>query len=392
MSLHENVAGRCPVTGLVVTTRPEWTDVRIGPNTTVTWRMIGDAILDNITVGERTIETQAPLMAFRDRLVGELFPPGHKYVETYDLSGVAGIPPSEVRRQHSLFHISNSYRDCSGVYVYGSNIFLRSVYRTSLAVAGGGLWYPFKVVKDYAEAVRAGVENLRAHDVTRVGARIEDDNFWTRPGWTIHTSDGLGEVRISVGFRRLILMEMIGTLNDTECAPKAIEILDGLFRDGFIAGPWHVKITDYSKLTSSSMATRMRYAQELKGHYQRLPVPVNKNYVVGASTWVKVAIRFAGNIITPPKGLEFVSSRRECFDRVAQLLSRTEIGTGGVADSEPEEFVVLRPEVSRLTAMLGSLAWGQTDADGIEGFPDGHPLCEVGEAIPLVKGDYHNVL
>jgi signal transduction histidine kinase/ActR/RegA family two-component response regulator len=392
MSLHENVAGRCPVTGLVVTTRPEWTDVRIGPNTTVTWRLIGDSILDNVTVGERMIETQAPLMAFRDRLVGELFPPGHKYVETYDLSGVVGIPPSEVRRQHSLFHISNSYRDCSGVYVYGSNLFLRSVYRTSLAVAGGGLWYPFKVVKGYAEAVRAGVDNLRSHVVARVGTRIEDDNFWTRPGWTIPTSDGLGEVRISVGFRRVILMEMIGILNDTECAPKAIEVMDGLFRDGFIAGPWHVKITDYSKLASSSMATRMRYAQELKSHYQRLPVPVNKSYVVGASTWVKVAIRFAGNIITPPKGLEFVSSRRECFDRVAQLLSRTEIGTGGVADSEPEEFVVLRPEVSRLTAMLGSLAWGQTDADGIEGFPDGHPLCEVGEAIRLVKGDYHNVL
>jgi len=391
-SLHENVAGRCPVTGLAVTTRPEWTDVRIGPGTTVTLRLIGDAILDVITVGERTLETQAPLMALRNRVAAEVFPAGHRYIEIYDVAGVVGIPPAEVRRQHSLFHISNSYRDCAGVFIYGSNLFLRSIYRTSLALAGGGLWYPFKVVKGYDEAVRAALESLRSLAGSGPDEKIGDDNFWTRPEWSVHTSDGLGEVRISVGFRRVILMEVIGVLNDTECVPKSIEVLDSLFRDGFITGPWHVKITDYSKLASSSMATRMRYAQELKGHYQRLSVPVHKNYVVGASTWVKVAIRFAGNIITPPKGLEFISSRRECFGRLAQILSLTEIVSGTSTEAEPEEFVVLRSEVSRLTAMLGSLAWGQTDAEGIEGFPDGHPLCEVGEAIRLVKGDYHMVL
>jgi signal transduction histidine kinase/ActR/RegA family two-component response regulator len=187
-------------------------------------------------------------------------------------------------------------------------------------------------------------------------------------------------------------METIGVLNDANCVPKAIETIDSLFRDGFIDGPWHVRITDYSKLTSSSMAVRMRYAQELKGHYQRVSVPVQKNYVVGASTWVKVAIRFAGNVITPPKGLEFLSTMRECFDRLGQTLSSTETGAGFPVEAEPEEFVVARSDLGRLTAMLGSLAWGQTDSEETDGFPDGHPLCEVGEAIRLVKSDYRAVL
>ena len=293
--MSQRETSRCPVTGMPVMTRPEWTDVRIGPRTTVTFRLIGDSILDIVTVGERTKETQVPLMTVRNRVVELLFPKGRRYVEMYDISRVSGIPPAEVRRQHSLFHLSEHFRGCAGCVVYGMNIFLRSIYRTSLAVAGGGLWYPFRIEKGYEEAVALARElSLAANPGGQGGNELSDSDFASRPEWTSKTADGKGMARVSVAFRRVVLLELSGTLNDPEIANRYGEIMEELFRDKLVSPEDYVRITDYSKVESASLATRSRYTLILKGLHSKGYRSREKSFIIGASTWFRVAAKHPG--------------------------------------------------------------------------------------------------
>jgi len=376
-----------------VMTRPEWTDVRIGPRTTVTFRLIGDSILDVVTVGERTKETQAPLMSVRNRVVELLFPNGRGYVEMYDISRVAGIPPAEVRRQHSLFHLSEHFRDCTGCVVYGMNIFLRSIYRTSLAVAGGGLWYPFRIEKDYEKAIGVAVELLRGVDSRLANGReLSDSDFTSLPEWTLRTADGRGEVKVSVACRRVVLLQLSGILDDPGIADRYGAIMESLYRDKLVSTDDHIRITDYSELDSASSATRIRYVQVLKGLHSKGVRSSERSFVVGASIWFRVAIQFGFRAAGMSKGVEFASGRREVFRKVRRMLSHSRARDEIASSGDAEEFLVSRQDLSKLNVMLGALAWDQGDEDLATGFSEDHPLAEVAEAIRLIREDYRAVL
>ncbi len=391
--MSQRETSRCPVTGMPVMTRPEWTDVRIGPRTTVTFRLIGDSILDIVTVGERTKETQAPLMSVRNRVVELLFPNGRGYVEMYDISRVAGIPPAEVRRQHSLFHLSEHFRDCTGCVVYGMNIFLRSIYRTSLAVAGGGLWYPFRIEKDYEKAIGVAVELLRGVDSRLANGReLSDSDFTSLPEWTLRTADGRGEVKVSVACRRVVLLQLSGILDDPGIADRYGAIMESLYRDKLVSTDDHIRITDYSELDSASQATRIRYVQVLKELHTKGMRTSERSFVVGASIWFRVAIQFGFRAAGMSKGVEFASGRREVFRKVRRMLSHSRALDEIASSGDAEEFLVSRQDLSKLNVMLGALAWDQGDEDLATGFSEDHPLAEVAEAIRLIREDYRAVL
>ncbi len=389
----ENLKPRCRVTGLPITTRPDWTDVPIGPKTTVTIRLIGHAILSINIYGERTVENQAPYQALRNKVVGELFPTGSPHVEIADLTGMTGIPAADVRRLHMIFHLSEDYKTCAGRCIYGANVLVRSMYRTAVALAGNQASYPLRVVNRYDEAILVAQEFLRTAASNVIDhSPVTDRDFSTMPAWTVKTKDGLGEFRMSIGFGSILLMEPIGVFNDPEIVLRTLDEIDSIFREGHLSGPWHIRVSDYSRVVSASMAVRMKYIQELKLRYDGLSIPLLKNFMVGAPAWARVALMFASKVATLPAKIEFVSSRTKCFELIRRILSSSEVEHESAFELETDEFVVQRLELNRLTAMLGSLAWGHVDDGQVGAFPEGHPLAEVGEGIRLVKSDYLSVL
>ena len=365
--------------------------MRIGPNTTVTLRLLGSAILDIGTRGERTKETQTPLMELRNRVVSELFADGRKYVELYDISEVQGIPPAEVRRRHSLFHLSESYRQCAGCVVYGMNLFLRSVYRTNLAVAGGALWYPFRFEKTYAEAVRDASEILRAVGGSDV-RELSMKDFVTRPDWTVVGPDGSGRATISIAFGKVLLLDVEGRQESPEQAEEYGALMERLFDEGAIDPRDHIRVADYSKLVSTTMQVRSRYTRVLNDLASKGFGSKQKLFVVGASALFRVAIQFSVRAAGMRKGVEFLPNRDEAFRKVARLLAETSSFERPFVEFESEEYLVSRLDLSRLNVMLGSLAWDQGDDDPALGFSEGHPLAEVAEGIRLIKQDYRAIL
>ncbi len=364
----------------------------IGPKTTISFRLIGDSILDIFTSGSRTLETQAPFQNLRNQVVAEAFPGGRQYVEMVDLSGVTGIPPSEVRSQHSAFHFSEHYRHCVGFCIYGTNVLVRTIYRTNIALKNKR-WYPVRVAKGYSDSVLAAQGFLGSTSIRHPNPiQLTDRDFATRPQWSLQTKDGLGEFKLSVGLKSILLLEPIGVFNDAEIIPRMLSVVDSIFQEGHFSGPWYIRISDYTRIQSASMSARMKYMQELKAHFDQLPFPVLKHFLVGVPAWARAALNFASNTIPFPTKLEFLRSRNDCFKSIEQYLSPESFASDPALPSQDDEFVLRRSEIDRLTSMLGSLAWGCNNASTMTGFSDGHPFCEVGEAIRLVKSDYLSVL
>jgi len=96
----------CPVTFLPVTTKPEWTDIPIADNYSVSFRLIGKAILCTALNGVLSKIGIQKLFAEREKVLIETgLLPDHKYVEIVDYSMYSGYPSKEIRMMLADFLI-----------------------------------------------------------------------------------------------------------------------------------------------------------------------------------------------------------------------------------------------------------------------------------------------
>lgn len=381
----------CPVTGLRVLQRPEWTDVQVRPNLKLTFSVIGNVVLDIKMCGVRSLDTQEPYERMRELIIAEVFPGGTPYVETYDLSALRGIPGADIRKAQSEYHLSAKFDHCVGCFVYQAGLLTRAIYRTGLLLLGHRLRYPLQVVKDYAQAMQAAVQVF--HESVEQGL---DDHPLTYmdiqfpPEWRISTVDRKGMAEIGVAKDKVIFFRLTGVHADLSIVERQSAILEQIFKQKWIRGPRFFRVADYSGLKSATLMVRKRYAQETSRIYAKYGMIPVKSYVVGAATWTRLAITFAQRMI----GVRhvFVDRLDEVFSDIDQMIGVRGIVPARRDFAEPDALVTITcSDISRLVRLLGSLAW-DTDVDKEEHFPENHPLHEAAEAFRLVKEDYKAVL
>ena len=361
----------CPVTGWEIETRPEWTDVDLGDGARITVRVIGGRILDLATHGPRTIGNQQVYQALRERVVAQAIAPGLTYAETYDISGIIGIPSASVRRAQAAYQMSEIFDRCRGCFVYGGSLVVKSIYRVGLALQDRELPYPLRLAKNQAAALVSANACLDEQKLT-----LRDFHF--PPEWTLVSEDGQGRVEVGLAHGKVLLFRYCGTLRDAEIAKRMCAMLERMVDDGWIVGSYS-RISDYSALVRASMGVRMEYLLGLRRLHQARGLTVDHTLGIGASAWVRVALGFVSQLMWSP--LIHVRTLQEAFDQV-----------GGALPDLPSSHTVSIPvgDLPRFVRLVGSLAWG-VEVE-VEPFPEGHPLHEAAEAFRLVREDYTAVL
>ena len=89
----------CPVSGLKITRKPEWTDIPLTEGYGVTFELIGDRILHTMPLGfcgDRGVEV---LFREKEQMVRRMTGDGRKFVELRDYTGIRGRPNRLARRQ-----------------------------------------------------------------------------------------------------------------------------------------------------------------------------------------------------------------------------------------------------------------------------------------------------
>jgi len=386
------IRGTCPVTGLPIFSKPEWTDVQLSPVVRMSFRIVGTSILDILTSGERSLASQEPYMALRDRVISEAFPNNRPYVELVDLAGLTGIPPSAVREKHTAHVTSKAYRNCVGCYVYNGSMIVRSIYRIGIVMQGRKLTYPLLLLKNYEEAARLAAKALG--DLGGVGLQtmpLQLHEFEFKPEWTFKTDDQLGQIQFAIARGKILLMRQQGILKDLGTVARLNSVLENVFAEGLIRGPTYYRVGDYSELKYASMAVRKRYAQDTVLLHDKFSMHIRKTFIVGAAMWVRASLIFISRIIS--LNATYLSTIENAFSMVDlnedyQYDLQRE---SNQKNSDQTSVVVKKSDLTELVRMLGTLAWDSVEEDK-EHFPEGHPLSEASEAFRLVKEDYRSVL
>ena len=91
--LNPEQSSICPVTGLPVTTRPEWTEIQLVSDYCVTFSIIGKAILLITPKGYPSEEGAKALLEKRTEVIKEAGLSDRNYVELRDYRMLSGSPP-----------------------------------------------------------------------------------------------------------------------------------------------------------------------------------------------------------------------------------------------------------------------------------------------------------
>ena len=100
--------GHCPVTGLTIFSRPEWTDVTFGKNYRISFSLLGKNILFVQASGYATSHDLKHAVILSKRVETEVIPEGHPYIRIADWTNLTGT--SRKAREHYIRYMKDSKR------------------------------------------------------------------------------------------------------------------------------------------------------------------------------------------------------------------------------------------------------------------------------------------
>jgi len=375
-----------------IVARQEWDSVLLEDGARLTFRVIDGRILEVVTHGSRDASGEPEYERIHDAIVAEMFPDEKPFVEFHDISHMTGLPSPELRRAYSAYHFSPCFLGCRGCYIYGGSILIRTVFQIGLTMRGNDLHYPMKVVSDREAAL------IQADQLLPPTA-LSLEQFRFDPGWEVTSRDGSGSIQMGVAQGRYLLLRFLGELSDNDLPARVVQVAKEIYQSTSVIAPRFSTIFDYTDLRRMSLGSRMRLAQGLREFSSTNGITTDQIVAVNTSFWVGAYLRLLQRLLSIP--ISFSNSLSDAFERLHRgTLARSlppEPPPPTPADPSLErkanDSTVTLPvsDLERLIRLLGSLAWEVKD-DAELGFPPGHPLQDVSEAIGLIWEDFHRVI
>jgi len=145
----------CPVSGLKITCKPEWINIPLTDEYTVTFQFIGERIIRSMPHGEADLEGIAALFRERDKVIRQMLGDGEKCVELRDFAGVRNRPGRKVRNQ-----MVEELRKSGNMLIGWINFNLPTPMKILVKVGTQIYRFPFhvSVAVDYKDAVNQALK------------------------------------------------------------------------------------------------------------------------------------------------------------------------------------------------------------------------------------------
>lgn len=152
MSKKENIT-KCPVTGLQITQKPEWTDIDLGNSYSVTFQKIGKRILISRPKGNSKKHGMKQFFIEREKCLKDMGLFDNHYVEIKDFSLITGNTSQSGRQTFFEYMIKERDKgDMLGFFGYNTSLFIKLPFTTVLKFVK--TTFPIKIVNNYHNAVK----------------------------------------------------------------------------------------------------------------------------------------------------------------------------------------------------------------------------------------------
>jgi len=371
----------CPVSGLAVTRRPEWTDVDLGNGYRATFEFIGDRILLSRSTGWKHANRQAIKNLFQERrkVLGRMLDRSESFVELRDYSHFSGISSKTSRDQF----IKEMEKDRDRIIAFIGFNAPRAV-KIGFNVWGRLFRAPFlvSIEKDYAAALEKATAASRDH--VRVTARPE--RKVVKFPQDTYESGGY-RLEFEIIDERIVHTMSTGPYDSPVVGP-GVENLRRVCK--------HVRphrqdcyyINGVEGISRASRAARMRYLEEIRRWQADFP-HFKMIIFYGVNRWVKAGIHLAKHRVPfrvkIVDDLESALAYIKVLDSTRHHKSETP-GKNTPAPVPPHPAYPGQPH--EILEFLGSISWGS----GTPGIPEVSPEADpsfrpVYDAIALIKMD-----
>ena len=252
-----NSSSCCSVTGLPIISRPEWTDIRLDSEYSVTFSIVGKAILLIIPKGIPSDEGAKLLLAKREGIISDVGLSDKKYVELRDYRMLTAVPSKGGRMVITNFLLKEqSAGHLQGFWMFGVPLLIRFMMQAGLKLHKATI--PIGVAKDYEEAIRGALKVLRRNGVD-VGSK-----FYPRlkkDGWALEV-DGYGISFELIG-DDILYSNAHGKLKESNIDQffklnKKVLDESGLTQKGY-----YYRIVNWERLESSTWKARRMYMERI---------------------------------------------------------------------------------------------------------------------------------
>jgi len=373
----------CPVTGLPITARPEWTEIRLTSDYSVTFSIIGKAILLITPNGYPSEEGATALLGKRMEVIHEAGLSDRSYVELRDYRMLSGAPQKGARMALTNFLMKEgSGGHLKGFWAFGAPILVRLMFRAGMGLLKTPI--PVGAAKDYSEAIRNAVKILRQNGID-IGSRIYPNR--KNVDWTLEL-EGYG-----------ITFELIG---DDILYNIAHGKLKENYIDQFIG--LHEKVLNESGLTEkghfyriinwegferSSLRTSRLYVERIMELNRKTPCKLV--VIFGLNKFMKTLVGVSSQIAPFP-----VIFARNLQDALVITEKEKETPPKSAREKQEPKKIMYSEEqlkgfANEMLQIVGGINWDQAGIS-LDGMSEEHPLKPVLDSLAIIKLDLDNML
>lgn len=336
----------CSITNLPIIERPEWTRIEINKNYIVTFRIIGNKILQTELEGHQNSADIQKLFYYRNQVLQQQFGESYKIIEIMDFGGLRGLANKEIRIQ--LFeHLQQEEGKTVGVISYNLTSFM--VFIASLGVVKFNINMPILFTENYGQAALKALEVLKYKEYE---AELLNRHFITRDDWYISAYGG--EIEIKIIPENVLYVKYYGFFHE-DAVPLVTSLMEKVFETGYFNNKHYYQIADYTQAEGSSWKARWGYIHGLNKIHKKYGAPL-MDYVFGTNKILKAAIESVRMVVGFK--IYFTMNIDSAFDEIIKnnkKIFETIIKAGGKKESvKRREKIFTKNQIDRFYKKLNS--------------------------------------
>ena len=184
-NLRSNSPGICPVTGLSILKKSEWSDISLADDYSVSFRLIGSKILYTLPIGIPSDTGVHKVLDERERVLREANLFGKEYVEIRDFGLLTVNPSKEGRMTLTNMLIKETNEgNLLGFWGINSPIYIRWMFNVGVKLHKPVV--PVVVVKDYKTAAKNALNMLKQKGIS---LDVKELMRFSKDDWNIRFDD-----------------------------------------------------------------------------------------------------------------------------------------------------------------------------------------------------------
>ena len=363
----------CPVTYLPITSKPEWINFKADANYTVSFFLIGNAILYSIPSGANSALATRNWIAKREAILKETGLYGKKYAEIRDQGRVPGHLPKEGRVLVTNMVVKEAAEgNLLGCWVCNAPNNVRLMINVGVKLHRPTA--PIVASASYEAAVLGALGVLEKQGVNAGTKRLVTA---VQKEWNLVTDSC--HVQAELIGKDILYVAAHGVMTD-DCVEQLIAICHRVLdQTGLTQKGSYYSITNWTDVEKLSWKSRSIYLAGLKALQEK--VPCKLAVIFGSPPKMKRILELSKPFIPMP----FVETTD--LEKAVSIIEKARLARAPAAPPKiPARDQQLKQYADELMSYIGILSWEEKDTL-LESVEESHPFRGVFEAINIIKSD-----